>query len=191
MKPKTRKLLGATLVGVVTLLALSVGYQCIYQWPQQMQARAQRHSVELWGTEPLEANVVGQSMVRPYPGGPYRTYTFQFTNKYGETAEVQANFWWDKPPPEKVEVWQQFSTGYAKVVGSIDDFSGTGSDSLPYYDGATTRAWSTVGGVAATLAAVIVLCIIALLIYHAVDEHAAERRRSRRLNNDEVNAVAG
>lgn len=184
-----RVLLAAPLVAAVAALTLIVGYQWIHEWPLSMRDKAHRHSVQLWGAEPLLAHKVAQSEARPSETGPYRQYTFEFTDKFGEIESVQGIFSLSKPPPEMVEVWQQDSTGYVKLTGVWDPVYGKESARLPYYDGGDAQGWSTAAGVLGSIIVCLVSCLIALKANHALYERMAEIRQDRQIKKRQTPKV--
>lgn len=176
----TSRLLKVPFVIVVALLTTMVGYQLIHQWPLSERAKARRHSVQLWGTQPLTGQQLSHGEVRASPGGPYRKFVFGFTDKFGQTEKVGGSFLLKSPPPQQVKVWQQQSTGEVFLPSTYDGYSSIRSK-LPYYNGNVTQGWTTFVGVVFTLIALGIIWLIAALIYGPVDGRVEEMRRDRLL----------
>lgn len=197
MSSQPRKYLLMKVSLVAILLAASVvptilvGHRLMGQWPISERDKAIQNSIHLWGTQPLTSRQVSHGPVKPSGGGPYRQYTFRFTDKFRQAETVSGNFLLKDPPPQEVKIWQKRSTGDVMLPQTYNPGDGTIGPILPYSDGISAQdSFGTLGFLLTAITAVALALVAYFGIYRGIIGRLEESRRDRQIKQQAAAATS-
>ena len=166
---------------LVALASLGFAFRAfVIRMPDEAAQTAHQHAVQQWGN-PITGRLVSKGPIQaegtgPQPGGvgPYRSATYSFSGKFGET-QTDADFFSIKDVTPTIQVWQRADTG-AIAVANAYDLSGTPQPS-PY-----ANAGGTFNNALAGLVGVAVLALIFWWFWGVLRDKIREDASQRRYN---------